>query len=444
MGLHRVLLNSVRGDGRTPRAGAAQEPALGAFESRAALSPGAPAEATPRRRLRVCHVITGLNAGGAEMALYRLISATRKELLQSVISLTDGGRFGPRLSADGVSVSCLSMRFGLPNPLALVRLTRQLKRERPDIVHGWMYHANLLAGLAARAAGGTPVIWGIRHSGVSAHSSKRFTRWTNDLCARLSGSLPSRIVCCAESALGAHEAIGYRVDRMMVIPNGFAADAWAPEPEARARVRAELAVPEPAPIVGLVSRFHPDKDPDNFLRAARRVAEANRRAVFVLAGSGLDGGNPALTSRVAELGLAERTRLLGIRSDVPSLLSAMDVFALSSRSEAFPNALAEAMLARLPCAATDCGDSREILGSFGRIVPPEDSIALSEAILDLLSLNERERADLGSAARRRVLETYDIRDVSRRYLEMYAEVCGAPVDSGSEPQRSQAGEFPCG
>lgn len=442
-GPQRALVEWARARNQKPRPAVAREPAIRVCERQ--VEPRPTAEAARRRPLRVTHVITGLGAGGAETALYRLVSATRGDLLHSVISLTDGGHFGPRLLADGVPVSCLSMRPGVPNPLALVRLTRQLRAQRPDIIQSWMYHANLVAGLAAGAAGGIPVVWGIRHADLSTRSAKRTTRWTNDLCAHLSGALPARIVCCAESARRAHAAMGYRASRIVVIPNGFAADALAPEPGVGARVRAELAIPERAPVVGLVSRFHPDKDPDNFLLAARLVAEVDGRAVFLLVGSGLEWGNPVLSERVVELGLRDRVRLLGRRSDVPALLSAMDIFALPSRSEAFPNALAEAMLCGVPCVATDCGDSKEIVGSSGRIVPPEDSSALGKAILELLSLGERERAELVSAARQRIRETYDLREVARRYVALYEELCGSPSAAGAAQRRSSVvGELQCG
>lgn len=439
----QALVTWARTRGRTPRLAWRRPRAVGTSE-RQVESPSA-AQTSRRRPLRITHVITGLGIGGAESALYRLVSATRGDLHHAVISLTDGGYFGPKLQAGGVPVSCLSMRPGVPDPLALVRLASHLLAERPDVVHGWMYHANLMAGLSAAAAGQIPVIWGIRHSVLSSRSAKHSTRLTNQMCARLSRLLPARIVCCAESALRAHAAIGYCASRMMVIPNGFDPEALTSAPGAGSHIRDELAIPQAVPVIGLVSRFHPDKDPDNFLRAARLVADSECRAVFLMVGNGFDWANAALSSRVDGFGLRDRVRLLGQRSDVPALLSAMDVFALSSRSEAFPNALAEAMLVGLPCAATNCGDSREIVGPCGRIVPPEDSTALGNAILGLLSLGEHERAELKAAARQRILQTYGLREVARRYMELYLEVCGSPLPAGSAPCQNKAtGGLQCG
>src|SRR6266568_5186301 len=390
--------------------------------------------------MRVMHVITGLGAGGAEAMLSKLVSANRTGgLCHSVVSLTDGGVFGGQLTASGVPVTCLGMRRGVPGPIALARLVRLLRRDRPEVVQSWMYHANLLAGVAATATR-TPVVWGIHHSDVDRRNVKRLTRWTRSVSARLSGALPVRIVCCAESALRSHVGLGYRADRMVVIPNGFDLDRFAADSHARARLRHELSIPSGAPVVGLVARVHPDKDHRTFLAAAGLVAQENREVLFLLAGEGATPSNPALSASVREFGIAPRVRLLGLRSDVPRLLSALDVLVSSSRSEGFPQILGEAMLCGVPCAATDCGDSREIVGPTGRIVPPRDPVALARAIMELLALAPGDRAALGNAARERIVERYDIRVVARRYAALYAEVCGSSrsASSGDGPVRARA------
>src|SRR5512133_1488609 len=137
--------------------------------------------------MRVTHVITGLRPEGAQSMLYKLVSETREtELEHSVVSLMDGDFFGPKLAAEGVPVTTLGMRAGVPSPAALLALVQRLRRERPDVVQSWMYHADLLAGLAAPLAG-VPLVWGIHYSDVDPRHVKRLTRWTRALCARLAG-----------------------------------------------------------------------------------------------------------------------------------------------------------------------------------------------------------------------------------------------------------------
>jgi glycosyltransferase involved in cell wall biosynthesis len=372
--------------------------------------------------MNVLHVITGLHTGGAEAMLYKLVRSTHETSVRhSVVSLMDEGTYGAKLTAEGVSVSCLRMRRGVPDPLALVRLVRLLRRERPDVVQGWMYHANLLAGLAASVAR-VPVVWGIHHADVDRRNAKRLSYWTNSLSARLSGVIPSRVICCAESALRSHTRLGYRADRMLVIPNGFETDRFKPDAVARRAIRGELAIPDDAPVVGLVARFHPDKDHRNFIAAARQVARANARVVFVLAGDGVDLSNEDLRRWIDEAGIREHVRLLGRRSDVPEVLAGIDVLASSSRAEGFPQVLGEAMLCGVPCVTTDCGDSRDIVGRAGRIVAPRDPSALARSILEVLAVSPAERAGIGLEARESIRARYDIASVATRYLDLYRSV----------------------
>jgi glycosyltransferase involved in cell wall biosynthesis len=376
--------------------------------------------------MRVTHVITSLTTGGAQTALYRIISATRRDgLVHSVVSLTDEGTFGSRLATEGVPVTCLGMRPGVPDPRAVARLVGLLRREPPSLIQSWMYHANLVAGVAALLTR-TPIVWSIRHSDVDPRHGKRLTHLTNTVCARLSGFIPARIVCCAESAAQSHRRLGYRANRLVVIPNGFDVGRFVKDQEAGFQVRAELSIPREAMVVGHLARFHPDKDHETMLAAAHLVIEA-RDAFFCLAGDDVEWSNPVLSARIDALGIRSRVRLLGARRDVPELLSAMDVLASSSRSEAFPQVLGEAMSCGVPCVATDCGDSREVVGPAGRIVPTRDPVALSRAILDLLGLTLDERAALGAAARARICERYELGVVGRQYESLYAEVASRGV-----------------
>lgn len=372
--------------------------------------------------MKVTHVITTLMVGGAQSALHRLIIATRGSGIEhAVVSLTDEGTFGERLRGEGVAVSGLGMRIGVPDPRALPRLIAMFRRDRPDLVQGWMYHANLLAGLAA-APLRIPVVWGIRHAGVDPRETKLMTRAINAFCARLSWVMPARVVSCAESALESHVGIGYSRERMMVIPNGFEVERFAHDEGARAAIRAELSIPADGLVVGMLGRHHPDKGHDVLLDAARLVLNRRPDVTFVLAGPGVEWSNPTLSARLVELGIRSSFRLLGQRTDVPALLSAMDILVSPSRTEAFSQVIGEAMSAGVPCAVTDCGDSREIVGETGRVAPVLDPPALAAAMLELLDLPAGERAALGRAATARAKARYDLADVGRRWIALYQEL----------------------
>ncbi|KAG1440933.1 hypothetical protein G6F57_018865 [Rhizopus arrhizus] len=166
-------------------------------------------------------------------------------------------------------------RVSLGGFLALRRL---IASARPDAVQTWMYHADLIGGLAARLAGVRAIAWGIRNSGAHLERSSRSARLVLRACALLSGSVPRAIVCAAQNAAERHAEKGYRRDRMVVISNGYDLSRYAPDAQARARVRAQWGLSEDAPVIGCVARWDPRKDHANLLRAVAALVRDGRDA----------------------------------------------------------------------------------------------------------------------------------------------------------------------
>jgi glycosyltransferase involved in cell wall biosynthesis len=373
--------------------------------------------------MRIVHVITGLTAGGAEEMLYSLLSneggATRAV---RVVSLVNVGPIGERIRDLGIPVDGLGLREGVPHPGALVRLIRLLRSDRPDLVQTWMYHADLLGGLAARLMG-IPVVWGIHHQW--SPNDKRLTRLTRKTCAVLSPFLPTRVVFVSESSLEAHAAAGYSRRKLVHIPNGFDLGRFKPDPVARAEVRRELGLPEGVPLVGHAARYHPDKGHATLIAAAAMVSRTLSSSRFVLCGDGVTWENAELVGQLKEAGLVSAVHLLGQRTDVERVFAAVDVACLSSRTESFPLAAAEAMACGVPCVSTDCGDVRAILGGTGSVVPVGDAPALAQALLAQLGLPPDVRQAMSDKGRRHVARAYGIDAVVARYIQIQDEAVAA-------------------
>ncbi len=373
--------------------------------------------------MKILHVITGLSTGGAEMMLFKLLSRlVRENVGNEVISLTGSGPVGERIAGLGVKVHALGMGRALPSPLKFFSLARMIRESQPDIVHAWMYHANLLAGVAAKFARSPPVIWGIRQSNLDPRLSKRSTILTASLGARLSTRLPARILCCSAVARDVHEALGYAPEKMAVIPNGFDLERFRPDGEARIAVRRELGIEPDAPLIGLVARFDPQKDHRSFIRAAARLLESDRSAQFLLCGEGTNADNRELGEWIRAAGIGANCHLLGLRDDMARINAALDIAVSSSAfGEGFSNAVAEAMACGVPCVVTDVGDSSLMVEDTGRVVAPKDSDALAGALAGLLEIGAESRAKLGRAARRRIEENYSLPDIAARHLAFYRE-----------------------
>lgn len=374
--------------------------------------------------MRVVHIITGLSTGGAETVLCRLLPGLRQAGFDGhVVSLTDAGSLGARIEAMGVPVRALRLRRSTPDPVALLRLARLLRFLEPDLIQTWMYHADLLGGLASWLAGNRFVVWNLRQSSLDPRLIRRRTLLAARACARLSRWLPEHIVCGSQAAHRAHAGIGYAEDKMVVIPNGVDLAEFRPDADARSSVRRELAVPDDAPLVGMVARWDPQKDHHNFIQAAERLHRVIPQAHFLLCGDGISLENGRLKEWIDAAGIRDRAHLLGRRVDVPRLMASMDIASLSSLyGEGFPNVVAEAMACAAPCVVTDVGDSALIVGDTGRVVPSSDPQALARAWEALLRLERAARAELGEAARRRVEELYSLPMMVSRYRQLYEEI----------------------
>jgi len=334
------------------------------------------------KREKVLHIITGLNDGGAEGVLTRLCLHS-KQVEHAVISLMSAGKYGPILTEAGVTVHCLSMRPGRPSVFKFFKLIRLIKTEQPDVVQTWMYHADLLGGIAARLSGVKRVFWGIRHSTLEKGKSTPLTLWVARLCALLSKWVPEKIVCCANKALTVHEDIGYDASKLLVIPNGYDLLRFKKDAVKGAKLRSELGFSAGEFVIGKVGRFDPQKDHFNFLQALVLATEqVGVRCLLV--GKGLSTDNDALMARITALGLEDRVVLAGQRADIPAVMNALDLHVLSSAfGEGFPNVLAEAMACGTPCISTNVGDAMEILGDASLCCPAQNSPALAELIIKM-------------------------------------------------------------
>lgn len=367
--------------------------------------------------LTILHLITGLETGGAEAMLARLATGSdRKRFRHVVVSMTGPGTVGPAIAAAGIPLRSLGIRRNVPDPAGLLRLRRVLREFSPDILQTWLYHADLL-GLAAWKLGWAPrLIWNLRSTETIGSGVVRrlLAYWSR---------MPDAVIVNSLEGRRFHEALGYRPRRWVHVPNGFDTAALKPDADAGKRLRAALGIGDDALVVLLPARYHPMKDHATFLAAAARFAGVRPEARFVMVGSGVEPSNRALADIIAARGIGGHVLLLGERRDLGAIYPAADIATLSSAfGEGFPNVLAEAMSCGVPCVATGIGNSAEIVGDTGAIVPPGDPAALAAGWEKLAALTIGERRQLGTAARARIVEHYDLAAIVARYEELYEAI----------------------
>lgn len=372
--------------------------------------------------MRVLHIIVGLDVGGAESMLKRLVESAPASISETVVvSLTSLGVIGESLRTRGVCVYTLSMSSALDFPIALWRLVRLIRQYQPAIVQTWMYHSDLLGGLAARLAGSCSVVWNIRSTAIP-QGALSATFWLVRLCAICSYFIPDRIICCANSAQAAHIKLRYAAHKMSVVSNGYDFSVFELNLKSRARGRLELGFKDGDIVIGVVGRFDPLKDFHNFVTAASCMVAKRDDVKFLMVGRGNEWSNATLRGWIEAAGLVEQFKLVGQQTDVTYYLSAMDVFCLSSVNEAFPNVLVEAMAIGLPCVVTRAGDAADILGDDNFVVPVKHSVVLADALLRMCDLDPVERRKIGERNAKKVREEYGIEKIRQKYQAVYDDV----------------------
>ena len=374
--------------------------------------------------MHIFHTITGTNVGGAEIVLERSLSAIdRAKFDNSVLSLLPRGPIAEKLTQYGASVASLDMARGYPGPTQLWRFLSTVRRERTDLIHGWMYHGSLAATVAWRLKGRKqPLVWSIHHSLNQIDQEPPMTQRIIRQLAKWSDR-PAAIIYCSRTSQRQHEAVGFDPEHAVFIPNGIDMSAFKPDESARARLQSLLNVDDGKILIAVIGRVDPMKDHANGIRAAARLIARGKNIQLLLIGRDAEPSNSDLMEVIGAEGIEQSVSLLGQRSDIPSLMPGLDILMSSSAwGEAFPLVVAEAMAAGVPAVATDLGDTKYLIGDAGAIVPPRDPDALASAIENIINMDMEARRALGETARNRIAENFALDEVTRRYEDVYARV----------------------
>jgi glycosyltransferase involved in cell wall biosynthesis len=376
-------------------------------------------EQTTERRLRILHVAATTTVGVGLLILFLVKHLDAREF-EFAVAFGRGYLLDHSFDEAGITVHTLatSRRVGIRSILkGTLQVYRILSRGRYDIVQSHTSMGGVIARLAGWAARTPVVLWTVH--GLGAHAGhpawKRFLvrkaesvlDWITDHYIAVSDDLRSE---------GARAGI-YRPEKVTVIPNGLQLDHIPSTFDAAAK-REALGIPKNCPVIGTVTRLEPQKANDVFLRAVARAVKRVPNMVTLIAGDGPQ--RRELENLAAELGLADRVRFLGWRTDAVEMLGALDIFCLSSRWEGCPMVLLEAMAMRRPVVATDIGGVREIVvdGETGLLVALNEPDALADGIVRLLEADaERER--FGQAGRQRLEEHFSAEGMLAAYRRLY-------------------------
>jgi sugar transferase (PEP-CTERM/EpsH1 system associated) len=373
-----------------------------------------------RRPLNITHVVLAMDVGGLERVILNLVrEGLRLGQRVTVLCLERAGGLAADAEAAGAMVRSLEKPPGLA-PRVIVKIWRALRNSGTDVVHTHQIGALFYAGIGARLAG-IPVVVHTEHGSHYDHAPSR-TRWL----ARMASACAQRFFCVsADIAAGVVAARVAPASKVAVIANGIEVARFA-DPGEPAAVRRSFGIPPMAPVVGTVGNLREVKRQDVLLRGFARLSggdKAGELPHLLIVGDGPLRDD--LVRLAGELGIADRVHFAGRRTDPECLVPAMDVFALTSRSEGMPLAILEAWAAGRAVVASNVGGVPELIddGQTGLLFPVGDDAALARQMSRLLEDPALARR-LGSAGRDAVRQRYDVTVMADAYLGHYKRLLG--------------------
>ena len=372
----------------------------------------------------VLHVSTGLSTGGAERTLRNLVVNDLSNA-HVVVSLTTLGSQGFLLQKNGTKVIALDLPKSFRGFFTGIKSLRHIIRDlRPDVVQTWMYHSDLIGGLAALLAGTRQIAWNIRASAPREASGGISASLLRGVVAILSWIIPRTIITCSSTAIEEHVAIGYRKSIFRFIPNGFDSNLWIQRPDDKPTLRSKIGASPGDLLVGLVARFDPQKNHSQFLTSANQLIQEGFKIHVVLVGSGAALTNQNFLELVRKTKFPlNRLSALGEQEEIPRIMGALDLLTLpSSYGEGFPNVLAESMLCETPCIASDSGDSASIIGDTGWVYDRNAPGLLTENLAAALRESQDIREKRGLESRKRILKSFPLKQMVDQYSEHFSSL----------------------
>ena len=368
-------------------------------------------------RKHVVHLIASLEIGGAEMMLKKIVKNMDNEKFENtIICLSSRGEIGQELIEEGFQV--LELGFRKKKLISIFRIIFNyvliIRKAKPDFIISWMYNASFITILLnLLKPKNTKVIWNVRHALHDLRHEKKTTAIIIKIMSIFSSKIPSKIIYNSEKSKESHEKMGFNKNRGIVLPNGFETNTF--------KLNSKFKKDGSIFYIGMVGRYHPMKDYDNFLRAASILSKINNNVRYILVGRNVDSLNDELIRKLRIHKLMDYVELLGEQKEINTIIHRFDIATLSSYTESFPNVIGESMLCGVPCVSTNVGGVSDLIGPYGIVVPPHSPEELANGWINMIGLNSSERINLGLKGREHIIANYSIKTITNRFQLILSE-----------------------
>ena len=377
--------------------------------------------------MKILHIITSMNKGGAESFLYKLSIQSNKSnnINIFIISLLECGYYEKELKKNNIQIYSLNLKNKFFVFLKIFQLINLIKFIKPDVIQTWMYHANFIGGLSAKLVGCKKIIWTIRHGKLIFFKSKFTTILINYLSIFLSNFIPNKIVYCSKSSKEIHENLGYNKNISTIIYNGFNFNEFKINKSLKKNILKKYNINEKEIIISMVARYNKQKNHDLFFASLLKLKKkSNHIFKVLLVGSNIDKNNKKLLKQIKKFDLNENIILLGYLNNLNEVYNSSDLLILPSTfGESFPNVIAEAMMCGVKCVSNDIGDAKNIISNYGIIIKDINYqslfTVLNNEIKTFKLLSDSKKENLSQSYRNHIERNYNIIDISNKYINLW-------------------------
>lgn len=363
--------------------------------------------------MKIVHIILNLGYGGAENMLIKLVNHDEVNKIM-IITLTDFCPLKLKLRNNNALV-INSFPRGESKIVSFIKLFRLIKEFKPDIIQSWMYHSELIGLLIKICYPKSRLFWNIRCSTSEWMKLRPRNKFIFSLLKLGFGSVTG-IVVNSKTEYLASIKLGYPEDKLIYIPNGFEYTLGIDKKESRTNILNKFNLNASSVLIGMVARNDVSKDHDTIIEAFKIVLSGKIAAHLILVGAGFDDH---FAKKLFDNGVSENIHIYGTADHIFDVIIGFDIATLSSRTESFPNVIAEYMLASLPVVATRVADIPEIIGDTGIVVDPGDYIALADGINSIINMSEEKRTMMGKQAHQKIMDEFHIDKIYNTYIENY-------------------------
>lgn len=358
----------------------------------------------------IFHVITNFTElGGAESALIKIINHSGDDSVTLVSLMSTSEEMLKKISHRNCNVISLKAKNFLSLIISAFKLRSLIKHKNPNKVFSWMYHANAISAFACLLSRkNVDLFWGVRHSLDDYQGEKISTKLAIQI-GKCLNFIPKKVIHCSRKSQLQHEIFGYNaVIKSVYIPNGY---------HFKELIKRDFSCSKV--IIGAAGRFHKAKDYKTLFLAAKSLKYRKLSFELRICGRNMLASNEELKSIILESGLSlTDVTLLGEVTDMVSFYSGIDIFVLSSKTEGFPNVLAEAAAQGCAVFSTDVGDAPYIINNSDHVVAICDAEDLSKRIYDFTRKSIEDKQQIAAATTDHVRKNFSITAIARRFSEL--------------------------